>query len=140
MSRLGEGSPRLAQGGETPLKGGHVGRYPQLPRLYLGGVPLCSGLCPSLPGVALVEQALACGCCPWNGEAGVDFSLPPRPRAPRPVPRLSPPTTASRGRGPRPRPALQLLQGAVPRLPATRLEVGDLAFVRVLPLGQPTET
>lgn len=96
---------------------------PPLPRLC--PPPPRSGLCPSLPGVALVGHAPACGCRPRSGEAGVDFSLPPRPRAPRRVPRLPPPTTASRSRGPRPRPALQLLQGAVPRLPAAWLEVGD---------------
>lgn len=83
--------------------------------------------CPMLPPV---RQAPACGCEPGSGVAGVDFFLP------TPVPyfflHLPPPTTASGGKGPCPRPALQFLQGTVPRLPAARLEVSDLSLCQRL--------
>lgn len=118
------GSLRLAWGGESPEKRVYremASAVPPLP-LLCPPPPRC-GRCPSLPSATLVGQAPACSCGPWSGEAGVDFFHP----APSPlrVPRLTPPTTASRGRGPGPRPALQLLQGAVPWLPAAWLEVGD---------------
>lgn len=124
VSRLGGGSPRLAWGRDFLDKGAYREVASALPPLpLLCPPPPRSGRCPSLPSAALVGQAPACGRGPWSGEAGVDFSLPAS--ATLLVPRLPPPTTASRGRGPRPRPALQFLQGAVPWLPAAWLEVGD---------------
>lgn len=124
MSRLGEGVGGLAQGGNS-LKGACREVSSATPPLPQWCPPLLGNLSQPLPGVALVGQALACGCCPWNGEAGVDFSLPPRPRALARSPRLSPPTTASRGRGPRPLASPATPAGAVPQHPATRLEVGE---------------
>lgn len=98
-------------------------------------------LCPPSALLVLSQPAQRCpgGTGPsvwlraWSGEEGVDFSLP----APAPClfPRLPPPTSASRVGGPRSWPALQLLQGAVPRLPVAWMEVSD--YPRASPLSGP---
>lgn len=105
----------------------YTGKWSQLPCLWFGCflLPRAQGAvsvsaCPALPPV---RQAPACGCESGSGGAGVDFSLPTLP--PYFSLPLPPPTTASRSRGPSSWPALQFLQGTVPRLPAAWLEVSD---------------
>lgn len=110
---------------ENSLEREHTGKWSQLPCLWFDCflLPRAQGAVSACPALPPVRQAPACGCEPGSGVAGVHFFLPTP--APYFFLHLPPPTTASRGRGPCPRPALQLLQGTVPRLPAARLEVSD---------------